>query len=59
MGDAMGEVGQHKRIPALLGEVGWAGVLFPLAKRFPRGPSTLKGKHWLCFTPTWLVFCFS
>ena len=41
----MGRVGQHKKIPALLGEVGWQELCFPLAKPFPPGPSTLKGKH--------------
>lgn len=38
MGDAMGGVGQHKRIPALLGEAGWAGVLFPPGQTFPPWP---------------------
>ena len=48
----MGRVGQHKKIPALLGEVGgrssvspWPNVS-PLAHRHLRGNTD-------CFTPTW------
>lgn len=57
----MGRVGQHKRIPALLGEVGWAGVLFPpwpnlslLAHGHLRGNTVCTS-----LPPGWFVVCLS